>query len=265
MSFHTYIYITAKEKEHAKADLIDYYEVRKKVFCDKWNMKGYDSYPNLHDRLDSTIYLIIKATNRMDRKIVIGGRRFVFPEDNNLPSLNKYHVIEPKSLASRFQKGDHLKIEDVIPAVKVDKFLKYSEMGAFAIDQETASLLLTKEEYRNMRETVYRQSLDTLKYNGTDIAIAFAHRQNRLNQIKWLQNNGYDFASLVGMRGMFANLFPAGCESEALIVNVSNKYKLRGKEGILRFNQKAAQEARNRSMIPMRTCRRDIQPTAATY
>ena len=247
MPYKISIYKAAEEKQQAEADINAYYEVRKIAYKKKWNKSDYDEYPNSCDRLNDTIFLIIKVIDDTGKEIVAGGRRIIFPDNNGSPSLNKSPIAQPPlKLADKFKKGGYLAMNNVVPAINVEPNLKYAEMGGFAIDQELTAKLLSREEYKSMREAIYKQAFDVLTDCKVDLAISFIQKSLRINYMKWLKNNGYEHNSLAAIKGMITNILPEEHALEALIVNISNKYKLKGEDGILRFNQTSASEARSR-------------------
>jgi hypothetical protein len=241
----------------SQPDVIAYFEARKRAFNDKLGgseaASYYVSYPDAYDKRPDTIFIVLKAQDpETGKDIVFGGRRLAFPAGpriGTLPFEEGRHRVVDRKKADRFStlvgKGK-LDIGDVIPALKLPEAIRCAEWGGFAIDQTITRRLFDKEEYVRMRESVYKKSLDIAKDAGIDITVIVPGRNNMEHQEKWLKSSGaYEFRRLGGStRDIFSNPHPEHNEAEILLINTSNKYKLTGAGGILRFNQGAAASAR---------------------
>lgn len=266
-SFETY----SGKSALTEPDVVSYFEARKKMFADKFPgseaARYYEKYPNDYDARDNTVFLIFKATDpKTGKDVVTGGRRIVFPlngQNGTLPFEYGRHRIldEERDKANRFQalqQKDMIDIGDVIPAKKLPNTIRCAEVGAFAIDQNITDRLFEKKEYIAMREAVYHISLEVAKSAGADIVVIGAGsgkgdaRGNLEHQDAWLKSftrpgpdgKPYEHRRLGATRDLFTNPFPKENALEMLIINVSDKYKLMGPKGLLRFNQEQAQQLR---------------------
>ena len=288
MSYKICIYKTPEEKKTAEADINTYYEIRKNAYKAKLGTSHYDNYPDDCDKLDDTVFMLIKTTDKEGKEVVLGGRRIIFPNNEGSPSLNKSPILKtPKEFNNneilivaknkagenlnivglqkinksgyrlmkenerieklkRFKKGDFLKFTDIVPALQKSR-IKYAEMGGYAINQELTKALFDDKEYTQMRNDIYQQTLDFFKENKIDLEISFMQGKLRANYKKWLNENNHENIAITSPKGMVRNIIPnSEYELKAMIVNTGTKFRLTGEKGILRFDQKSANEARNR-------------------
>lgn len=248
MNYTINVYAGADKAAH-QDDILAYYEARKRAYNTKWQDTYYNDYPKTHDTKDSTIFVVVKLHDEhKDQDVVIGGQRIVFSTQKEALPFEALHKIIQRERADKFpslRKKDFLGKEDIIPAVKVEPSLAVAEVGAFAIDQQLTQNL-SQKEYITMREAVYAATLAAAKERGADIALMASNRKNRLNHHAWLtREKNFEFKILGRTKQLFSNPMPPGEELEILLVNLSNKYSLSNAESILRYNQKAAQAARN--------------------
>ncbi|MEI7668796.1 MAG: hypothetical protein WCJ33_01780 [Pseudomonadota bacterium] len=243
------------------ADIYDYFELRKRVYDSKFDgyLDYYDNYPTKHDIRESTLFLVFKAFDpETNEEVVFGGRRIVFDRsseantENDLLPFDGRHKIIRREEANRFKTligKDAIDIEDVIPALSTPEDIRYAEFGAFAIDRGISDKFFAKEEYIEFREKSYQKAIDVVKDNDVDIAlIDGSSKENNLsNQIEWLKSSKSDFIKLHRTSNLVDGPFPGDAHSELLIVNVSERFYLKGNpESILRFNQKASFEEREK-------------------
>lgn len=270
---------SAQEKLTHADDIQAYYELRRRVYVEKAGRgqeKYYGQYPTPEDNREDTAFLIFKTTDATTgEQKVFGGRRIVFRsatapdlpleqkhDVNNLrshgndASVVEQHISKLLKLHKNARFGGfsallnkpRLELSDIVPAATVRGDITFAEIGAFAIDQDITRAAFSRDEYKALRDDIYRNSLELAARKGTDIVLVDAGRNNREHQEEWLRSTGaYEYRHLGRTGHLFGNPFSGGNETEMLVINVSNRFSLSRAESVLRFNQQAAELARQSS------------------
>ena len=229
-----------------EADLQQYYRLRAEVFNrayqDVQNKPAYYNEPVESDLREGTVFMLFKAVdNETDKEIIFGGRKIIPCDTHNpdsFPFLTKDIIDDSAFRFTSLVGKTKLALEDIIPATKYNKDIKFVEFGGFAIDINLTKQLFTTEQYKMIKSDIYQTSITEAKKTGADIAISDATLKNVKNQLGLMNELGIEYAHLYKTKTYFKDFLSGDQSTELLLMNLSKQYSLKGKKGILRPTNK---------------------------